>query len=63
MASYYEKKEFELQKLKDDENKKSQPKNQKVTNYIGHDGNRCSTYSRRGKSMMIAVRIISINYA
>ena len=26
MASYYEKKEFELQKLKDDENKKSQSK-------------------------------------
>ena len=26
VASYYEKKEFELQKLKDDENKKSQPK-------------------------------------
>ena len=58
MASYYEKKEFELQKLKDDENKKSQPKNQKVTNYIRHDGNRRSTYSRRGKSMVIAVRNI-----
>ena len=29
MASYYEKKEFELQKLKDDENKKSQSKNEK----------------------------------
>ena len=29
MASYYEKKEFELQKLKDDENKKSQPKSKK----------------------------------
>ena len=56
MASYYEKKEFELQKLKDDENKKSQPKKQKVTNYIEHDGNRRSTYSRRrGKSMVIAV--------
>ena len=59
MASYYEKKEFELQKLKDDENKKSQPKKQKVTNYIEHDGNRRSTYSRRrGKSMVIAVRNI-----
>ena len=56
MASYYEKKEFELQKLKDDENKKSQPKKRKVTNYIKHDGNRHSTYSRRGKSMVIAVR-------
>ena len=56
MASYYEKKEFELQKLKDDENKKSQPKKQKVTNYIEHNGNRRSTYSRRrGKSMVIAV--------
>ena len=32
MASYYEKEELELQKLKDDENKKSQPKKQKVTN-------------------------------
>ena len=50
------KKEFELQKLKDDENKKSQPKKRKVTNYIEHDGNRHSTYSRRGKSMVIAVR-------
>ena len=56
MASYYEKKEFELQKLKDDENKKSQPKKRKVTNYIEHDGNRRLTYSRRGKSMVIAVR-------
>ena len=58
MASYYEKKEFELQKLKDDENKKSQPKKRKVTNYIEHDGNKCSTYSRRGKSMVIAVHSI-----
>ena len=49
------KKEFELQKLKDDENKKSQPKKQKVTNYIEHDGNRRSTYSRRGKNMVIIV--------
>ena len=32
MASYYEKEELELQKLKDDGNKKSQPKKQKVTN-------------------------------
>ena len=58
MASYYEKKEFELQKLKDDENKKSQPKKRKVTNYIEHDGSKCSTYSRRGKSMVIAVHNI-----
>ena len=58
MASYEKKKEFELQKLKDDENKKSQPKKQKVTNYIEHDGNRRSTYSRRGKNMMIVVHNI-----
>ena len=32
------KKEFELQKLKDDENKKSQPKKRKVTNYINMMG-------------------------
>ena len=58
MASYEKKKEFELQKLKDDENKKSQPKKQKVTNYIEHDGNRRPTYSRRGKNMVIVVHNI-----
>lgn len=49
-------KEFEFRKLEDDENKKSHPQKRKVTNYIEHDWNRRSTYSRRGKSMMIAVR-------
>ena len=42
MTSYYERKEFELQKLKDDENKKLQPQKQKVANYIKHYGNRHS---------------------
>ena len=40
MASCGKKKEFELQKLKDDENKKSQPKNEKwqiISNMMGTD--------------------------
>ena len=49
---------FELQKLKGNENKKSQPKKWKVTNHIKHDGNSLSTYSKRGKGMMIAVQVI-----
>ena len=52
MASYYEK-QNDLQNYK-----KSQPKKQKVTNYIEHDGNRRSTYSRRGKNMVIVVHNI-----